>query len=323
MSNYSYFQGTRQGGRNENQDSIGSIETKFGLLVAVCDGMGGANGGSTASKLSIETIISAVSKSELSTPGEVLTDAIKKANEAIYVKSLSTPELRGMGTTVVALLINEECATTAHVGDSRIYQIRGGRKVFRTFDHSMVFELVRRGRLSEEQARLSAESNVILRALGTKPEVEIELNEHIPYQKGDRFLLCSDGISGAVSEKELCRLIIADRSVERTIEIITETIDKIGIENGGNHDNLSAVLVELSAHSKLKGKTGRRSQLITAVLALLLCVSGLFNGIILQNQQKNKRSMDEVKAVVVKKEMNNQSQRDTIKVSIENKNQRK
>ena len=180
---------TRIGGRTENQDSFGYSETKHGLLIVVCDGMGGAKGGKSASQLAVNTIIHEVENSELKSKTEILVQAIAKANEIVYRTSHARKDLAGMGTTAVALLIDDEKATAAHIGDSRIYQIRGQRKVFRTFDHSMVFELVKRGTISEEQARLSAESNVILRAIGTKPEIDIEVNHDLPYLKGDRFLL--------------------------------------------------------------------------------------------------------------------------------------
>lgn len=285
MDNYTLNIESRIGGRKENQDSFGSQDTPFGLLVVVCDGMGGAKGGKTASTIAVNTIINEVLNSDLSSADEILTDAIKKANDVIYAKSISTPELQGMGTTVVAILIDDDCATAAHVGDSRIYQVRDTRKVFRTFDHSMVFELVRRGRITEEQARLSAESNVILRALGTKPDVEVEINDRISYQRGDRFLLCSDGICGVVTEREMCKLIKADKSVERTVEIIAETIDNIGINSGGKHDNLTAALIEVNLNSKIKVKMGRKSKIIIAILAVLFIVSSTFNGLFFAKPQ--------------------------------------
>lgn len=264
---------TRQGGRKDNQDFFGYQETKHGFLVVVCDGMGGAKGGRTASELAVDIIIEQVSSSLFDEADQILTEAIKKANEIIYQTGLTNTELQGMGTTVVALLIDEEKATTAHVGDSRIYQVRGLHKVFRTFDHSMVFELVKRGTLTEEQARLSAESNVILRALGTKKEVEVEITRDLPYLKGDRFLLCSDGISGAVTEKNIIKLINSNKSVDITAETIVKTVDRVGIDNGGKHDNLTAAIIEVSTNSKIKPKMDKKAKLIIGILSLLLLIS--------------------------------------------------
>lgn len=268
---------SRIGGRGENQDSFGSRETKHGLLVVVCDGMGGAKGGSAASQLAVETILNEAQNSNLVDGAEVLKEAISKANGAVYRTGCSRQELQGMGTTVAALLINENKAVAAHVGDSRIYQLRGRRKIFRTSDHSMVFELVKRGRISEEQARLSAESNVILRALGTKPEVEIELNKEIYYLKGDRFLLCSDGVWGAAGEKEILKLVHCNRPVEQTVEKIMETIDGIGTKKGNKHDNLTAGLVEANIHSKIQPDPGKKAGIWIGILSILLFISICLN----------------------------------------------
>ena len=263
-----------QGGRDENQDFYGSCKTADGsFLFVVCDGMGGLRGGSTASKEAVRVILEEAANSTENDPELLLMDALQKANAAIYRLGRSKEGLRGMGTTVVALLINDEKATTAHVGDSRIYQLRGRNKVFRTFDHSMVFELVKRGRLTEEQARLSADSNVISRALGMKPEVEVEINANLPYLKGDRFMLCTDGISGALEERKLIRMIVSDEAVDKTVEELAKEIDHTGIENGGGHDNLTAALIEININSKIKPPMSKKSKLIIFILSLLLLVS--------------------------------------------------
>jgi protein phosphatase len=272
MDKYTKHIVSLKGGREENQDSFGESETKHGHLFVVCDGMGGMKGGKTASQLAVNVIIEEVSVSLLTDPDEILTVAIKRANSVVYQTSRTHEDLQGMGTTVVALLIDDEKATAAHVGDSRIYQVRGGRKVFRTFDHSMVFELVKRGRITEEQARLSAESNVINRAVGTKPDVQVEINPVLAYRKKDRFLLCSDGVCGAVPEKELLRLITRNKSVEKTAESVAETIDKAGFDNGGGHDNLTLALIETTVHSKIKPVMDRRSKIIIGILSLIILV---------------------------------------------------
>jgi len=269
--------GTRIGGRKENQDSYGYSETKHGLLIVVCDGMGGAKGGKTASLLAVDIIMNEVENSELVDKAEILSKAIEKANEVVNNTSRARQDLAGMGTTVVALLIDDEKATVAHVGDSRIYQIRGRRKVFRTFDHSMVFELVKRGTISEEQARLSAESNVILRAVGIKPTIEVETNSNLPYLKGDRFLLCSDGICGAVAENELIKLISASKNIKDTTETLVKTIDQTGINSGGKHDNLTAALIQMNINSILKPKMDKKSKIVIGIVSFLLIISIALN----------------------------------------------
>ncbi|MDR3262369.1 MAG: protein phosphatase 2C domain-containing protein [Tannerella sp.] len=306
MDKYTKHIVSRKGGREENQDSFGECETKHGHLFVVCDGMGGMKGGKTASQLAVSVILEEASISPLTDPGEILAVAIRRANSAVYQTSRTHEDLQGMGTTVVALLIDDEKATAAHVGDSRIYQVRGGRKVFRTFDHSMVFELVKRGRITEEQARLSAESNVISRAVGTKPDVQVEISPVLPYQKGDRFLLCSDGICGAVPEKELLRLVTCNKSVEKTAESVAETIDKAGFDNGGGHDNLTLALIETIIYSKIKPLMDRRSKTIIGILSLIILVLAGF-GIwavftCLKPYRENREAVKELPAIILQQQ---------------------
>lgn len=190
---------SRIGGRSENQDTCAWQDTRHGFLLLVCDGMGGGPSGKIASQMAADAIVNSVldSKPELDRR-EVLARAIRDANNALLAAQDADPRLRGMGTTVTALLINKQSAVVAHVGDSRVYQFRGPRKLFRTFDHSHVFELVKAKALTEEEARLSGESNIITRALGPMEKVEPDIEE-LPYEKGDRFMLCTDGIWGAAS----------------------------------------------------------------------------------------------------------------------------
>ena len=262
------------GGRSENQDFYGHCETRDGSrLFVVCDGMGGMRGGSTASREAVRVILEEVSRSLETDPEILLTNALQKANATVFRLGQSKEELRGMGTTVVALLIGKEKAAAAHVGDSRIYQLRGKHKVFRTFDHSVVFELVRQGTLTEEQARLSDDSNLISRALGMKPTVEPEINGNLPYLKGDRFMLCTDGISGAVEERELLKMAASKKTAEETVKNMTAEIDTIGIKAGGGHDNLTLALIDVNTNSAIKPATNKKSKLIIIILALLLLVS--------------------------------------------------
>ena len=195
------FAESRIGGRSENQDSFDWADTPLGFLVTVCDGMGGGPGGKTASSIAVKEIIAGVMEADQQeSPSNILIKAIRRANMAIINRGTEQPALQGMGSTCTVVLITPKSATVAHVGDSRVYQFRGNEKIFRTFDHSMVFELVKQKVITEEQARLSAQSNVITRALGIKPDVEVEVTER-PFETGDRFLLCTDGIHGAVEEK--------------------------------------------------------------------------------------------------------------------------
>ena len=243
---------SKTGGRIDNQDFYGSTKSQYGDLILVCDGMGGHNGGRHAAEISVQIIIEEVTKSKTDNPVNVISKAITKANSAIWEESQSDKRLKGMGTTVVALLITPEKAISFHVGDSRIYQIRNGKIQFRTFDHSHVFEMVKAGLLTEEQARLSEKSNIITRALGIMPNVDIEINENLLYKRGDRFLLCTDGICGYVPENELVDMASQNENIERVLNQMVDKIDAIGIENGGKHDNLTAALVEMESDSTLE-----------------------------------------------------------------------
>jgi len=272
------FAESRIGGRPENQDSFGWANTHLGYVVTVCDGMGGGPGGKTASSIAVEEILKGISNSpEEEEPANIITKAVRAANLAIIEAGNENPKLRGMGSTATVLLISENSALVAHVGDSRVYQLRGGRKIFRTFDHSMVFEMVEQGIITEEQARLSAQSNVITRALGIKPDLDVEVHE-LAYEKGDRFVLCSDGIHGSMPEEELIRMLNGRHS---KLGIITDNlsthVDNIGRSSGGGHDNLTVAIVETTCNSKIKPKMSRNTKFIILALGILLTVSIFLN----------------------------------------------
>ena len=264
------------GGRSENQDSAGVMETDIGTVVVVCDGMGALNGGSTASRIAVTTVMNDVAAAQ---PDESVADVLKAAiihaNNAIIDAAENDDELAGMGTTLTAIIINDECATLSYLGDSRIYQLRGRNKVFRTFDHSLVFQSVRVGLITEEQARLSSQSNIITKALGINREIDVEIYE-LPYLAGDRFVLCTDGFWGAMPEKELLPK-IAKGNVSITLEKTAIQIDLLGIRHGGHHDNLTAAMFDVTKDSKRKVKMSKKVKLILASLVLALVASLALN----------------------------------------------
>lgn len=289
------------GGRKENQDTCGYSETDRGLLLVVCDGMGGGPGGKTASRIAVESIISyvqgstapaSVSKKEeaaaessetesgtneetekedtitkedtVSQPKvtkplvvepivnqQVLREAVEAANKALRDRIIKEPKLDGMGTTVTALLINADGVAVAHVGDSRIYQLRNKKIHFRTSDHSAVGEMVRRGILTEEQARLSANSNIITRALGIKDEIDVD-TATLDFKPGDRFVLCTDGIWGSMPEKELIGSFCEKGDLDSVSRHINAKVQRLGVEKGGHHDNFSMIIL-LSLKDKVAG----------------------------------------------------------------------
>ena len=239
------------GGRNENQDSFDGATVGDCVILTVCDGMGGMNGGQTASSLATNEIVGYLrSLPAEKLNGEALREAIRLANDAIYRCAAATPALRGMGTTATIAVFTPHKAYVAHVGDSRIYQLRKGRKHFRTFDHSKVFDMVSNGLMTEEQARQSNFSNIITRALGIWPNVEPAIAE-LPYRKGDRFLLCSDGIWNGEPEPQMLKLFTENAGQPKAeAEQLTLYMNALGYERGAQHDNLTVIVAEMKQDSK-------------------------------------------------------------------------
>lgn len=243
------FGRTGIGGRKENQDSYAGMTVGNNVILTVCDGMGGMNGGQTASRIAVTEIAQTLAETPIEKLGEeAIFTAVEAANAAIYRRALNDPPLRGMGTTATVLVLTPEVAYLTHVGDSRIYQLRNGKKKFRTFDHSKVFEMVAQNMMTEEQARQSSFSNIITRALGIRPKVEMTV-EKIPYKKGDRFILCCDGIWNTLPEPEMMKLFLAKSAAKEEVEYLTETVNGIGEQRGGDHDNLTAIVVDMKQKS--------------------------------------------------------------------------
>lgn len=268
------FWDTRQGGRSENQDSCGFVDTPYGLIAIVCDGMGGGPAGKEASTLAVQAIAEHFCNQQAADDDlkTMMQNAIEHAHQAIISKGESYPEMRGMGSTVVAVLFNSKAAIVGHIGDSRLYQFRHGDKVFRTEDHSLVADMVRSKELTEEQARLSQQTNVITKALGGKNGLLADIEE-IPYEKGDRFLLCTDGIWNALPEADLVKRAAKTPSLAGTVDSIVLLADEIGRKNGNTHDNLTLALFETKEDSTEKVKMNRKAINIIRALTVLFCIS--------------------------------------------------
>lgn len=289
---YNVLADTRQGGRPDNQDTCAWGDTPFGLLVTVCDGMGGGPSGKAASVMAANRLIQYVT--EFPEPCEdrkqLLADAVQASNEAVYEMAQADSNLKGMGTTVTALLINEESAVVAHVGDSRVYQFRHGRKVFRTWDHSRVFEGLKTGMYkTEEECRISPESNIILRAVGTLNHVKVDVIE-LPYERGDRFLLCTDGIWGAFPEKEIITIAARTAYLAGAVESLVVRVDEEGMQNGGHHDNLTLAMVETKKDSILKEQMSTNQRRLLIALGALCAASLLLNVILIATRSAKGKS---------------------------------
>ena len=260
--------------------------------------MGGGPGGKTASSLAVKEIILGIKDGNPDdTAVNIVIKAIRRANLAIIEAGKETPALKGMGSTCTILLISKDSAIIAHVGDSRVYQLRGKNKIFRTFDHSMVFDLVKQKVITEEQARLSAQSNVITRALGIKPDIEVDVIE-LPFDTGDRFLLTTDGIHGAVSEAELIEMASDKKHALGTVtDEIATTIDGKGRNEGGGHDNLTLAIIETKTNSKLRSKMNKKTKLLLGAVSLICLLSLVFNGVLLG--RNNSSASENEKAALI------------------------
>jgi len=229
--------------RAENQDAYGSAHLDGLDVYIVCDGMGGHAGGSTASRLGVETIEKQLAASSGDVPTRVAS-AIEIANTTIQALAREQRELYGMGTTVVALAVEHETnrAFVAHVGDSRIYRLRGREMRRLTRDHTMVQRLVDDGILTPEAAENHPNSNVISRSLGGRPTVDVELGpEPLDLREGDLFILCSDGLHGLVSEAEIARVassMAPDEAVRTLVQMANDA---------GGHDNITVEIVRVGA----------------------------------------------------------------------------
>ncbi len=235
--------------REANEDSGRHVlpndpETQFkkGILTIVADGMGGHASGEVASQMAVDLISEFYYADKThSAPGS-LRNAIELANRQIYETSLTDEKMFGMGTTVIALVLLSDRAFSAHVGDSRLYRLRGQKMEMLTLDHSQVMEMVKYGIISMEEARNHDDKNVILRAVGTQPSVDVEVSETFTVEAGDQFLLCSDGLCDMIEDEAIRRIWVSARDVHAAGERLIEQAK----ENGG-HDNITVGIVRVSA----------------------------------------------------------------------------
>ena len=201
-----------------------SASTPGGRLLIVADGMGGHRGGATASRLAAETVKTQYLGAETADIAAALRDSLARANKRIFSEAQSNPDLRGMGTTTSALAIRGGQGWFAHVGDSRIYMVRGEEIRQLTDDHSLVASMVREGLLTMKEAENHPRRNVLQRSMGVAEDVEIDVRGPFQIQEGDVFILCSDGLHGLVKEdelKEIAKLSIdaaADEYLKRALE---------------------------------------------------------------------------------------------------------
>lgn len=235
--------------RTNNEDNY-LINDELNLYV-VCDGMGGHAGGEFASAIAVNTVEEVLANMETSPEIEAAREegavelmrerlryAVRLAGRRIYEKANVEPEYRGMGTTCLVLLVDAANAFVAHVGDSRGYLIRDGRIEQLTEDHSLVNEKIRAGLLTPEQARHHKLKNIITRSLGYTEDVEIDIQVRA-VRRGDRFLLCSDGLSNLVDTGEMGELIRSMSPQDAARRLV-----QVACERGGD-DNITAIVARV------------------------------------------------------------------------------
>ena len=216
-----------------NTEPVGSFQN----LLIVADGMGGHRAGDYASRLCVETMVQSLEKSAHKTPVSLFEEAVTAANKAVFEESASHVEYEGMGTTVVACTLEENTRYIANIGDSRLYLIRDGIEQI-TDDHSLVEEMVKQGNITESEARIHPQKNIITRALGINEEVQADFFE-IDVEQGDVIMLCSDGLSNMIEDEDM-EYIVKNSD---TLQTAAESLVARANENGGN-DNITVVIAE-------------------------------------------------------------------------------
>ncbi len=236
--------------RDKNEDSL-LVNGDLGVFV-VADGMGGHQGGEIASRIAVKTVEDTISQVvrdpeatiatdmafDRSHPGELLKYAIRVASGKIYDEACNTPHLKGMGTTVVSLYVKDGKGFVAHAGDSRAYLARDGEMKQITADHSLVAEQLRAGFITRDEIKNHKYKNIITRSVGFQGDVEVDLNQW-ETKKGDRFLLCSDGLSNLVDEAELKRVLCGSSPKNACKRLIEAANLK------GGDDNITVVIVSI------------------------------------------------------------------------------
>jgi PPM family protein phosphatase len=238
--------------RSSNQDSLAVILAEgitqwrtHGHLFMVADGMGAHAAGELASKLATDTIPHSYHKRGDLPPSQAISEAVREANGVIYNKGSNSVDFQGMGTTCSCLLLLPQGAIAAHVGDSRIYRLRGCCFEQLTFDHSLVWEMAAAGHASEEEIPTYVPKNVITRSLGPHPTVAVDVEGPFPVRPSDRFLLCSDGLTGPL-KAELIGAVLCSLPLDDAAQTLIDLANLLG-----GPDNITAVLVEVTDTEKL------------------------------------------------------------------------
>ena len=226
--------------REMNQDYFSSSEEPVGSLpnlFVVADGMGGHNAGEFASRYAVETMVNTAKNTEKTDTIGILTECVSNANASLWAYAGAHDEMRGMGTTLVAAVLDGRRLVTVNVGDSRLYVIGDGIRQI-TEDHSLVQEMVRMGEMDRESARTHPDRNIITRAVGADRKVQTDVFETV-LEPGDRILLCSDGLTNMVEDQRILQVM----NGEGDLTSKTESLVELANRNGGK-DNITVITIE-------------------------------------------------------------------------------
>ncbi len=269
--------------RSNNQDSliVGDAEgvgadQAPGHLLVVADGMGAHAAGEVASRVAAETVLRVYRAHSNGLPEEALRAAIREANAEIYRQGVASDELRGMGTTVSSLVLLPREAVVGHVGDSRIYRLRGNELQQLTFDHSLVWEICAAENVMESEVPSFVPRNIITRSVGPTPEVEVDLEGPFSLRTGDVFLLCSDGLSGQIDDEEIGTILgCFDPS-----EAVQVLVDLANLR--GSPDNVTVIVARVNRWkstgnvSSQRADASRHSSLAAKLFRPVLTAAGLY-----------------------------------------------
>ncbi|MDZ4659737.1 MAG: protein phosphatase 2C domain-containing protein [Bythopirellula sp.] len=238
--------------RSSNQDSLAVLLAEgparwqsHGHLFMVADGMGAHAAGELASKLATDTVPHSYHKRTEIAPSQAIVEAVREANSVIYNKGSNSVDFQGMGTTCSCLVVLPQGALAAHVGDSRVYRLRDYCFEQLTFDHSLVWEMAAAGHATEDEIPAYVPKNVITRSLGPHPTVAVDVEGPFAVKPGDRFLLCSDGLTGPL-KPELIGAVLSSLPLNDAAQTLIDLANLLG-----GPDNITTLLVEIADTGKL------------------------------------------------------------------------
>jgi protein phosphatase len=247
------FSGATDVGRKRNHNEDALYLPSDTRLAIVADGMGGHASGEVASGVAVGTIVEYFHQTAdiqpITWPYKVDRDlrsdvnrmviAVKLANLEIYERAQKEARLKGMGTTVVAIYFLDDTVIIGHVGDSRVYRYRDGRLTQLTEDHSLINDYIKMKRMTAEEAEHWPHKNVVVRALGMKDSVAVDIHTEKPHV-GDCYVLCSDGLTGMVSNDQIAMIIASERDLDRAVERLIDAANE-----AGGVDNISVILARV------------------------------------------------------------------------------